>query len=294
MLYSLVLFTGVVIAETLILQSQLPWTVVVGMAAVLAGSFGAAAAAVRHAPSFDHRLNRVRDVLVLLAAGTAAAAVSTVLLSGLLLATNELSIGDLAQSSLPLFVGDIIGIALITPLVLRLSLRWRELAPGTLLKILPELVLYLIVLAFTLWLSVSGSTGTNYKFLSLLFVPVVAAALRYGVDGSCAAVAITQLGLVGLLHHSGHDLTAFTEFQVVMLALTTSGLVVGLVVSERKRADLAALAAEARLQEMQAQAARAARINVVSGMASALAHEINQPARLRVPCSRLCACRQPT
>ena len=277
MVYGLVLFAGVVVAEIFILQTELAWAIVSGMAAVLAASFGAAAAVVRHALDFDHRLNRVRDILVLLAAGTVAAAISTALLSGLLLAAGELTVGDLAQSSLPLFVGDLIGIAVITPLVLRLSLRWRDLAPDTLIRILPELLLYLIVLGCTLWLSVSGGTGTNYKFLSLLFLPVVAAALRYGVDGSCAALAATQLGLVLKLHHSGHNAAAFTEFQVVMLALTTAGLVVGVVVSERQRADLAAVAAEARLQEMQAQAARAARMNVVSGMASALAHEINQP-----------------
>ena len=62
-----------------------------------------------------------------------------------------------------------------------------------------------------------------------------------------------------------------------MLVLTMSGLLVGVVVSERQRADLAARQAEARLKEMQAQAGRAARMNLVSGMASALAHEINQP-----------------
>jgi two-component system, LuxR family, sensor kinase FixL len=129
----------------------------------------------------------------------------------------------------------------------------------------------------TLWLSVSGGIGAIDKFLSLLFLPVVAAALRYGIDGSCAALAATQLGLLVLLQQSGYDAAAFTEFQVVMLALTTSGLVVGVVVSERQRADLAAYEAETRLKDMQAQAGRAARISVVSGMASALAHEINQP-----------------
>ena len=80
-----------------------------------------------------------------------------------------------------------------------------------------------------------------------------------------------------MLHQHGYDATEFTEFQVVMLILTMSGLLVGVVVSERQRADLAAREAQARLKEMQAQAGRAARMNLVSGMASALAHEINQP-----------------
>ena len=276
-LYGFVLFAGVVIAEVFVVRTQLPWAIVLAMAALLAGSFAAAAAASRRYFHFDRGLNHVRDILILLAAGTIAAAISTALLSALLLAADELTTGDLAQSSLPLFVGDIMGIAVITPLVLRLCLRWPDLASGPLLEALPELILYVIVVTATLWLSVSLGSAANSKFLSLLFLPVVAAALRYGIDGSCAALAATQLGLVVLLHRLGHDAAAFTEFQVVMLALTASGLVIGVVVSERQRADLAAQAAEARLKEMQAQAGRAARLNVVSGMASALAHEINQP-----------------
>ena len=277
LMYGLVLFAGVVMAEVFLVRTELPWAIVLAMAALLAGSFAAAAAATRRYFHFDHGLNHVRDILLLLAAGIVAAAVSTALLSALLLAADELTTGDLAQSSLPLFVGDIMGIAVITPLILRLSLRWPDLTSRALIEALPALILYAIVVMSTLWLSVSVGTGANYKFLSLLFLPVVAAALRYGIDGSCAALAATQLGLVVLLHRSGYDAAAFTEFQVVMLALTTSGLLIGVVVSERQRADRAADEAEARLKEMQAQAARAARINVVSGMASALAHEINQP-----------------
>jgi C4-dicarboxylate-specific signal transduction histidine kinase len=178
---------------------------------------------------------------------------------------------------LPLFVGDIIGIAVVTPLVLRLSLRWPDVLAGTPVKILPELILYVFAVGGTLWLSLSADIGASDRYLSVLFLPVVAAALRYGIDGSCAALAATQLGLVLLLHQSGYDAAAFTQFQVVMLALTTSGLVVGVVVSERQRANLAAHEAEAKLKDLHAQAARAARMNVVSGMASALAHEINQP-----------------
>src|SRR5262245_8037361 len=104
--YGFVLFVGVVIAEVLILRTQLPWTVILGMAAVIAASFAVAAAVVRRYCRFDRALNHVRDILALLAAGTVAAAMSAILLSAPLLAANELSAGHLAQSSLPLFVGD--------------------------------------------------------------------------------------------------------------------------------------------------------------------------------------------
>jgi C4-dicarboxylate-specific signal transduction histidine kinase len=88
---------------------------------------------------------------------------------------------------------------------------------------------------------------------------------------------VTQFGLIGLLHLSGYDARVFTEFQMLMLVLTTTGLIVGVVVSERRNSDLLAREAEARLKEKEAGAAQAARFNLVSSMASALAHEINQP-----------------
>src|SRR6202043_1750081 len=98
-----------------------------------------------------------------------------------------------------------------------------------------------------------------------------------GIDGACFSLAVTQFSLIGLLHFSGYDASEFTEFQTLMLVLTVTGLIVGVVVSERKISDRIARDAQARLVERQAEAAQVARVNLVSGMASALAHEINQP-----------------
>jgi C4-dicarboxylate-specific signal transduction histidine kinase len=111
----------------------------------------------------------------------------------------------------------------------------------------------------------------------LLFVPVVIAGVRHGLDGACFSLAVTQFSLIGLLHFSGYDAGKFTEFQTLLLVLTVTGLIVGVVVSERRNSDRIAADAKARLAERQAEAAQVARVNLVSGMASALAHEINQP-----------------
>ena len=62
-----------------------------------------------------------------------------------------------------------------------------------------------------------------------------------------------------------------------MLVLTGTGLVVGAVVSERQNAAHRMQIAEQRLREKEAEAGQAARFSLVSGMAAALAHEINQP-----------------
>ena len=51
------------------------------------------------------------------------------MLALLLLVTNDLNLGDLGKSAVPLFVGDVIGIAVVTPLLLRLSGRWPARRP---------------------------------------------------------------------------------------------------------------------------------------------------------------------
>jgi C4-dicarboxylate-specific signal transduction histidine kinase len=101
--------------------------------------------------------------------------------------------------------------------------------------------------------------------------------VRHGFDGACAALAVTQFALVGLMHYFGYDAPAFTDMQTLMLVLTGTGLIVGAVVSERQSADALRRVAEERLREREAESERAARFSLVSGMASALAHEMNQP-----------------
>jgi len=82
---------------------------------------------------------------------------------------------------------------------------------------------------------------------------------------------------VGLVHGYGYDAAVFTELQLLMLVLSATGLMVGVIMSEREHAVATVRAVEARLRSQEAEAAQAARFNLVSGMAAALAHELNQP-----------------
>jgi nitrogen-specific signal transduction histidine kinase len=199
------------------------------------------------------------------------------LLALLLLFDPLLDLGDILVAVRPLLIGDVIGIAVITPLVLRLVSHER-LRPGRNARtIAPELCLYVAVVIGVLWIVVGASEAQGFRLFYLLFLPLVAAAVRYGLDGACVGLAVTQLGLVGLLHGYGYDAAAFTEFQTLMLVLSATGLTVGVVVSERQHAFETVREVEAALKAKQEEAARAARVSLVGGTAAALAHEINQP-----------------
>ena len=272
----LILFAGMVIAETLVLQNDVDWPIDIGIAAITALSYASVAALVRRYFRIDVDLIHLRDVLILLAAGLAGAVIDTMLLNAFLLAVGQLDLRDAVQVVRPLLIGDTIGIAVVTPLMLRFSVPGR-LETRRLLALAPEGALYFCLIGVTLWLIVGSEGAYGFTLFYLLFVPVVIAAVRHGLDGACFSLAATQFGLIGLLHLSGYDAGEFTEFQTLMLVLTVTGLIVGVVVSERRHSDRIARDAQARLAERQAEAAQVARVNLVSGMASALAHEINQP-----------------
>jgi signal transduction histidine kinase len=274
--FAVVLFVGTVIAEVAVIGSNLPISVILGIAGIIALGYGLVAKLVRDNLHLDAGLNRLRDVAVLLIAGLLGALLVALSISLLLLVARALEPGDVLVAAAPLLIGDVIGIAVITPLTLRLALHQRPLLDRLSLRILPELFVFVVVVIFILWIIlVAGPAGS--KLFYLLFLPVVIAAARYGLDGGCVALAITQLGLLGLLHRYGYDVSTSTEFQLLMAVLSATGLTVGVVVTERQHAFEAMREVEARLATKEAEAAQAARFNLVSGTATALAHEINQP-----------------
>lgn len=275
-LSGLILFAGMVVAETLILQNDVDWPIDIGVAAITALSYTSVAALVQRYFRIDADLTHLRDVLMLLAAGLAGAVLDTVLLNAFLLAVGQFDMRDVVQVAWPLLIGDMIGIAVVTPLLLRFRVQERF-KTHRLLSLAPEGALYFCIIGVALWLIVGSEGAHGFRLFYLLFVPVVIAAVRHGVDGACFSLAVTQFSLIGLLHFSGYGASEFTEFQTLALVLTVTGLIVGVVVSERKNSDRIARDAQARLVERQAEAAQVARVNLVSGMASALAHEINQP-----------------
>lgn len=275
--YALVLFAGAVSAEVIVLRSDLDWPIVIGIAAAIATAYGGAAYAARRWFLLDPGLSRLRDIVVVLLTGCAGAVLSAVSLSLLLIADERLDLADAMVASAPLLVGDVIGIAVGTPLTLRFLLHPRDEARA-LAAHFPSFVTFAAAVLGLLWLILGTGKGAGGAHLFyLLFLPAVVAAVRHGFDGACIGLATIQLALVGVLHAHGYDAAEFTEFQMLMLVLTATALVVGIVVSERQQADIATQRMAAQLQEKTADAAVAARHNLVSGMASAVAHEINQP-----------------
>jgi signal transduction histidine kinase len=272
--YAAVLFVGDIAAEVIVLKTSLGWPAILSIAAVHSIGYGALAVVLRGPLQIDTALNRLRDVLVLLSAGIVGAAVVTFVLTAILVAEAQSDFREGLAAFVPIAVGDAIGMAVVTPLTLRL-LRLSSGLVRVPIGLALEVSAYLLTGAIGLWaLSFSGAEQT---FFYLLFLPVVVAAARHGIDGACISLALMQSALAALLLFHGYDIQTFTQLQTLMLTLTVTGLIVGVVVSERQNSDRRIRLAEARIKEREQSLAHVSRFNLVGGMASALAHEINQP-----------------
>ena len=252
-------------------------------ALVLSAGYAAAAHLLRRRMAFDPALETMRDVVSLFILGVFASLVGAFLYAGLYAAAGLVALSDFPVAASRHWVGDVIGITVVTPMLLRLIRQRDALAAGPGLEVIAQLAAVVLVV----WIVFLPQTD-EFKFFYLLFLPVVWAAVRGGLDGAATTIAATQLGLIvaAQIRHFAPD--TVVEFQILMLALAFTGLLVGAVVSERRRTQAALHASEARLREHQAELAQFSRSSTMGEMASSLAHELSQP--LSATATYLSAC----
>jgi signal transduction histidine kinase len=183
---------------------------------------------------------------------------------GLVFLFGFLDARQFASAALRYWIGDMIGILVVTPFILILlthqrvrAFTWEVLGP-----------LALIVAA--LWLTVYYIELVHFPLFYLLFLPVIWSAIRFGLQGVVFGLAVTQIGLIAAIHLSANDAIDVTAFQALMIVLTVTGLAVGLLVDEQQRS-------EQQLRMQQDAIARVIRVGSMGEFAAALAHEINQP-----------------
>jgi two-component system, LuxR family, sensor kinase FixL len=274
--FGLPLFAGVVCAELLVRP------IIFGVStlldgAVIAGAYIASGTMARYYFAVDVKLTRLRDIVILIVTGLAGALIFAILVPLVQIVVGRFDIDDLLPATLTGFIGDAIGIAVVSPLMLRFWYLPSRLRLEHIRSVLPEAGIFAALIGLCLLVILETNTQHGSKFFYLLFLPVVIAALRHGIDGACVSLLATQIALVFLLQRYSFDAAAFTEVQAKMFVLTATALSVGAVVSEREQARRAFQNAQELLKGKEADAMRAGRFYLVSAMASALAHEINQP-----------------
>ena len=258
------LFVAPFVADALVRQFPLPIWAELMTASIIGIGYGAGALTLtRPRLRFDVTLASKRDLLSLIAAAGAAAAFVALSYVSLVVAIGLLEPAQFAQAALRYWVGDMIGIAVVAPVILVLFTRRH--AP----TLSWELLVPLAVLAVALWLVV-GVEEFRFQLFYLLFLPVIWTAVRFGLEGVTIGLAVTQIGLMAAIHISGQSSVDITSFQALMIVLALTGLAVGSLVDQQQRT-------QQQLRLHQEALSRVTRVGSMGEFAAALAHEINQP-----------------
>lgn len=251
---------------SLLLIHPLTWPIPALLAVVLAnGSIWLAAGqAVHRIPGFDPSFRSVRSVLVLIAIAALTALLQAIVYIGIHWSVGLIETASVGPTLWRYLVGDLVGMLVVTPLLL----IWRTYRTWYAFDVVH--VAQLAVLIIALYIVFGQATAATYQLFYLLFIPVLWVALRDGSSGAVIVLNACQLGIIVGAHLRDGITPGVGALQVLMIVLVITGLLVGVVVTERQDASQ-------RIRDQQAALNRALRLRSAGETAAAIAHQINQP-----------------
>jgi two-component system sensor kinase FixL len=254
------------LAELLVRDAPAGWFWLILASVWIAASYAALAAALGR--------NALRDVMQGVApavrftcAAILAAMVAGIGYVGTFVLANSLPLSSAAGSVVRYWVGDVNATLMIAPLLL--ALPYVRPALRVLRASWLAALAQVTVLALFVGLLFGVDQLERLRFFYPLFVPMIWIAVRWGVPGALLAALAIQIGIILAMRDSATD-APLIDLQILMLTLTVTGLLLGVVVAERAQARREA-------QERERQLALAMRFAVAGELASALTHELNQP-----------------
>ena len=262
LLHAPAVFAAVFFADVIVRGVPGGYLLITSTSIVLTLGYAALAWALGRSLRPEPRLDRVRHLtsfVALVAPGSAAIAAAFV---GVLFFNGMLEDHAFGPAWLRFCVGDFVGIVVTAPLLLVVADPVRR---EHLLVIVKRGETYLqgALLALSLWLIFGALPGDPAHHFYLLFLPLVWIAVRSGMAGAVVAIAIVQIGVVIVIHHRPNEMLPIVDLQILVAALTMTGLYLGVMVDERERAN--------------ASLKRSLRLAAAGEMAGAITHEVNQP-----------------
>lgn len=259
------LFFAALLAELLVRGLPAPFPYAVLSSLFLTACYAGAATLLRGPLHFDSGFRTLRDLFVFLLVVSCGALLAALCYVSIYTYAGIVPADAYLASLLRFWVGDLIGIMVVTPLILAHAGKGVVLSkPGK------ETIVQGASLLLALWLIFGLEFTDEFKFFYLLFLPLIWIAMRHGFQGATLALLVSQLGLIGAVLLGSHHTAAVVELQLLMLALAITGLFLGMAVTSRR-------AVEEKLQAQAAELNQALRLAAAGEMAAALAHELNQP-----------------
>lgn len=251
----------ILLADVIVRHAPGGFAITALTALVLASGYAAIAWALKSLLS-DTGLRSTRQLTIFVTIVVAGTGVVGAAFIGVLGSAGVLADAAFSSAWIRFWIGDAVGILVTAPLLFAASDAARRSAILSLAK-RPEALLQAFVLAATVWLIFEGFASDPSRQFYLLFLPLIWTAVRFGMNGAILATAIVQLGVVLGIHSDAGTSLPVVELQALLVALTLTGLFLGVLVDQRQRAE------EGLRHSL--------RLAAAGEMAGAIAHELNQP-----------------
>src|ERR1700730_11560557 len=228
------------------------------------------AAVLWHKLKFNPRQVWLEDVVVLLTFVPAGTTLTSLSYCGVLYLGGALSADQFYSAMRYFWIGDTVGIITTVPAATSVfaflsNSRWRWSGYAW-------VSCSVFILGTSLGFVVLFGVGDakEYHLFYLLFLPIIWVGMREGYAGVAVALLAIQLGLVVTTTYVGIEAKDFSVFQMLMLVLSITGLLLGAVITEREQAAQL-------LRQQQSELAHVSAHAIAGAMGMALAHEISQP-----------------
>ena len=257
-----VVWAAVAGAEAFIGLEPMPYGAVILTTGALVTGYAITAAALRRSLGGETAASGRRAALIFLAIAALGSLIAASLRGAALWA-----VADVPFSRLPAVIhhgsiGDGVGLIVSLPVLVVFFSPKHRAATRAMLRSWEWWVIALVTAAAVFGVF-QQEPQDQFKWFYVLFLPVVWASTRFGAVGAVWSAALVQALLIIEVQTGQYQPLNVYELQVLMAALTCTGILLGTIVDERQAAE------EALRSSL--------RLAAAGDMAAALAHELNQP-----------------
>jgi signal transduction histidine kinase len=253
---------AVAVGEALVPVQRLPWGALLASTAMLTAGYALTARGLARWVRPGTTIVTRRELGLFIAVAGAGALMGTTLRVFAMAAFGEVPLDRVPVAIHRGAIGDGVGLLVTLPVLLLLGARERRAGVLAMLRTL-EWWLIVAVTVVGIFAVFAQPTEDQFKFFYLLFLPVVWAAVRFGVTGAACASALVQVTLMMAVYTAPYLPVTVFELQLLVAVLAATGLLLGTTVDEREEASRTLRAS--------------LRLAAAGDMAAALAHELNQP-----------------